>query len=192
MFLFFGVLSGVLSFIGYPPYIRDMLKGETRPERASWFLWIVLGLIAFSTQYVEGATYSLVLPFAHVVIMTIVFLLSFRYGIGGFSKRDRIGLLVAGIGLILWFITDKASIALFSSILIGAIGGVLTSVKSFYNPDTESLFLWVVSALSGLCALLSLEQASGILLAYPIYFLINNATIACAILAGRKRKASAD
>lgn len=44
---FLGLVSGLVSIICYLPYIRDILKKTTKPERASWLIWTALGSIAF-------------------------------------------------------------------------------------------------------------------------------------------------
>ena len=59
MFQFLGLLSGVLSGGSYIPYLRDIFRHTTKPERASWLIWAVLGSIAFFSQLAEGATWSL-------------------------------------------------------------------------------------------------------------------------------------
>ncbi|KKT58129.1 MAG: hypothetical protein UW52_C0064G0012 [Candidatus Gottesmanbacteria bacterium GW2011_GWA1_44_24b] len=55
----FGLLSAVIFPISYFPYVRDTLRGKTKPERASWFIWATLGAIAFFSQLAKGATDSL-------------------------------------------------------------------------------------------------------------------------------------
>ncbi len=36
---FFGVAAGVLSLVAFVPYVRSILAGQTKPERASWAKW---------------------------------------------------------------------------------------------------------------------------------------------------------
>lgn len=39
-----GVTAVLLAFISYAPYIRDILKGRTKPHVYSWFVW---GFVSF-------------------------------------------------------------------------------------------------------------------------------------------------
>ena len=34
-----GVLAGVASVVNTVPYIRDVLRGTTRPHRGTWLIW---------------------------------------------------------------------------------------------------------------------------------------------------------
>jgi len=45
-----GIIATVLVFIGYIPYLRDIVKGKTKPHIYSWFLWCFVTLIAFALQ----------------------------------------------------------------------------------------------------------------------------------------------
>ncbi len=43
----FGIIAGILSFSAYIFYIAAILKGTTRPNRATWFIWSAIGVIIF-------------------------------------------------------------------------------------------------------------------------------------------------
>ncbi|HEX3569144.1 MAG TPA: hypothetical protein VHT70_05750 [Candidatus Saccharimonadales bacterium] len=123
---FIGVASGVLAAVAYVPYVRDIFKGDAKPERVSWFIWVVLACIAFFSQLAEGAHSSLWFTGLDSVGAVVIFLLALRYGAGGFTRRDKIGLLTAGIGLLLWYVTRHAAIALLLTIIVDASGAWLT------------------------------------------------------------------
>ena len=95
-----GLLSGFLSIIMYIPYLRDIFHHTTKPERASWLIWSVLGGIAFFSQFAKGATNSLWLTGAQTLGVFVVFILSLRYGVGGLVKRDIYALNYSGTWLI--------------------------------------------------------------------------------------------
>ncbi len=134
MLQFFGYTSAVLSIVMVIPYIKDVLALTTKPERASWFIWTVLGIIAFASQLAKGATESLWLTGGQTVAVLIVFLLALKYGAGGLGGRDIKALMAVGIGLILWYFTKEAAYALFIVIAIDGIGTLLTVVKAYQDP----------------------------------------------------------
>ena len=115
---YFGYLSAIFITLSFLPYLIYIFKGETKPERASWFIWSVLGSIAFFSQLAKGASSSLWLPGIQTIGDISIFIFAIKYGMGGFSRRDKWALGVAGISLILWYITKEAMIALFFAILI--------------------------------------------------------------------------
>lgn len=45
-----GTIAVVLTFVGYVPYIRDTLKGKTKPHVYTWFVWGLVTLAAFALQ----------------------------------------------------------------------------------------------------------------------------------------------
>lgn len=188
MLLIFGYISALLSILMVFPYIWDTLRKETKPERASWFIWLVLGSISFFSQMAKGATDSLWLTAGQTIAVVIVFLLSIKYGVGGFTKRDIRALIGAGFGLILWYLTQEALFALIIVILIDAIGVSLTAIKSYAEPETETLSTWFLSGTSGIFGMLAVGSFDLILLLYPLYIVLANYIIVGTIIFGRRQK----
>jgi len=185
-----GIAAGIISISGYVPYIRDVIKRTTYPERASWLIWDVLTAIAFFTQLAKGAFASLWLPGLEICGLTIVLLLSIKFGTGRLAKKDYYSLLAAGIGLILWYFTKEPAVALYIIIGIDAIGTVLAFQKAYEAPETETMSTWVLVSIAGILSMLSVGKFNVILLSYPFYIFLANAAIALAIILGRKRKVS--
>jgi hypothetical protein len=188
MLAFFGYISGILSVLCYLPYIRDILLGKTKPERASWFIWSVLGSIAFFSQLSKGASYSLWLPGVQTPGVLLVFLLSLKFGVGGLQRNDSIALLIAGGALALWYLTKEAALALYLVLLIDSTGAVLTLHKAYDYPESETLSTWVLAGLAGLFATLAVGRFDVILLSYPLYTFGTNVLIVSAIFLGFQRK----
>jgi len=179
-------LSGVLSTFAYIPYVIDTLARRTRPQRASWLIWSVLGSIAFCSQLFEGAGSSLWFAGVQVSGTIIVFLLSIGLGIGGFlNRRDCVVLLCALIGLVLWYFTETAIYALVITISISLLGGSVTVLKAFREPDSETMTTWFLSLLASTCAIFSVGTLDWVILAYPLYLFTLNGAIVTAILLGR-------
>jgi hypothetical protein len=183
-----GLSAGIVSLIGYPFYIRDIFWGTTRPERASWFIRSLLSLITFFTQYFEGATNSLWLAGAQMVGVLIIFFCSLRKGVGGFTKRDVFGLTVALIGLVMWYLTRHAAIALLLALFVDAVGTALTIPKAYHDPESETLFTWGIDCVAGVLAGLAVGTLNPILLVYPAYIFVSNGATALAIVLGKRRQ----
>jgi hypothetical protein len=183
----FGYISGFLILLSFVPYLRDIFKGTTKPERASWLIWSVLNMIAFFSQLAKGASDSLWLTGGQVVGDIAVFLLSIKYGMGGYAKKDLIALTAASTGLILWYITNEAAIALFIAIMIDAAGLYLTVEKAYEKPFTETLSSWVLTLLAGFFAFFSVDALNFTLLAWPMYIFIAGAAVTTAMILGKRR-----
>jgi hypothetical protein len=183
-----GYLSGVLLLLAAIPYFRDIFRGAAKPQRTSWFIWVLLGVIAFFSQYAKGASYSLILTGIQVLTDLSIFLLAIKYGAGGFERKDKIAIAGVALSLLLWYLTNEPAVALFMVIFIDLIGAVLTIMKSYEHPATETSAIWILTGLSGIFALISVGQLNWVLLAFPLYIVVINFAIALAITLGRRNK----
>jgi hypothetical protein len=188
MLQFFGYISGLLSIIMVVPYIWDIFKKTTKPERASWLIWTVLMSIAFFSQLAKGATNSLWLTGGQCLAVLSVFLLSIKYGAGGLTKRDVKALIAAGMGLIIWFITKDAIYSLIIVIIIDAIGVYLTIIKAYKEPESETVSTWFISGTASIFGMLAVGSLNFVLLLYPLYLFLANYAVIVAIFLGRKVK----
>ena len=182
-----GLVSGVVTFAGLLPYFRDIFRGKTKPERASWFIWTVLGGIAFFSQLAKGATNSLWMTGVDTIAIIIIFLLSIRYGVGGLAKRDLVALFVAFIGLVLWYFTKEPAIALILVIIVDTSGSVLTIIKTYEDPGSETMSAWIIAGIAGLLSAISVGSFNWILLLYPLYIWIGNWAVAATIILGKRK-----
>lgn len=181
-----GYISGILMILSVIPYTRSILRLETKPQRMTWLIWTLLTVIAFFSQMSEGATWSLLLTGGDMVAILIVFILSFKYGVGGFRKIDIISLIGAVMSLLLWYITKEASLALFFIILTDFIGGTLTITKAWKDPQSENWIGWAMCGIGGLLGAISVGEWNFVLLAFPIFICLENSLIAFIVLFRKK------
>ncbi len=88
-----GIIAGVLSLAGYIPYIITTVQGKTQPNKATWFIWtLVGGLIAFS-YLKEGDQNTIWLPLGYFFGPLIISILSIWYG---YSKWDSLRQILRG------------------------------------------------------------------------------------------------
>ncbi|HSW88231.1 MAG TPA: hypothetical protein VLG12_03655 [Candidatus Saccharimonadales bacterium] len=182
-----GIIAGILTIIGALPYIRDILFNKTKPERATWFIWIVLASIAFSSQFAKGASNSLWLTGLESIAVFVIFILSIQRGVGGLNKRDIVILLVAMLGLILWYFTKEASFALYIIIGVDLTGTIPTVIKAYEDPESETFITWLLSSIAGVLTMISVGKLNLILLSYPFYIFVANGAVVVAMVFGKKR-----
>lgn len=182
-----GYLSGLMALMSFVPYVRDIFLKKTKPERISWLIWAILGSILFFSQLAKGASYSLIMTGVIALGDLFVFILALKYGFGGFLKRDVAALIGASIGLFLWYITKEAAIALFIAIFIDAMGVILTVIKSYEKPATETISAWAFGSIGGFLACVAVGSFNFILLALPLYICLASLAILIAIKLGFRR-----
>lgn len=188
MVQFFGLAAGVVSIIGYIPYIRDVLKSKTRPDRASWLIWTAQYSVLFATQVAHGATHSLWLVAMQLVGIIAVAMLSIKYGIGRIGRNNALLLASVGMGLVLWYILNDAAIALFIALAIEWVGVILTAVKAYKYPGTETVLFWALTGTAGIFGALAVGPTTNyILFAYPVALVLMCATIILACILGERK-----
>ena len=72
------ILSVVISVSGSFAYIKDTLKGKSKPNRVSWFLWALAPFVATGAAIYSGADlWATVRIFTSGFLPLIVFIASF-------------------------------------------------------------------------------------------------------------------
>jgi hypothetical protein len=170
----FAIIVAVMMIAGAPPYLLDILKGKTKPQRASWFIWSLLGIIAFFSQLKLHGAWSLVFVGLDAIGNLLVFGLSFKYGSGGWGITDRIALVIALISLTISILLHQPVLALSGVILADMSGAVLTMVKTYKHPASETTITWLFLGTASLIGALSVGKLDWKLLLYPVYLSVAN------------------
>lgn len=174
---FFVIASGVLVFIAMPPYIIDVIKGKTRPERMTWFILSLLGIIAFVSQIQAGASWSLVFSGLDTLGSLTVFALSLWHGVGGLSKLDLLALAIATFGVIVSFISKDPLAAIIGVILADLSGMALTIIKVWKDPKSETTISWLLFATAGMFGLFTIKEWTPGIYIYPLYLVLANYSV---------------
>jgi uncharacterized protein with PQ loop repeat len=167
-YVIIGAIAGILAIVGYIPYIYNTLKGKTLPNRASWFIWtLVGGLLAFS-YLAEGDQNTIWLPLAYFVGPLLVAILSLRYGYSKWTRLDTICIVAAVLSIIPWILSDNASFTLIINVLIDMFGALPTVYKSYFEPETEDFTAWLIFFIANILQVIAI-QVWNIAAIYPIY-----------------------
>jgi len=164
-----AIVAGLLSVTGLVPYIRDIFRHKTKPERAMWWIYAGLFTLLFAAQWSAGAKWLLIISGTYVLSAVLIAILSLKYGNGRFHKRDGISILVALLGLVLWLVTDEPLLTILTVIVIDFAGFWLTLVKTWHAPHSETLISWQLSCVSAAISLLSIDKWTFAVASYPVY-----------------------
>jgi hypothetical protein len=181
-----GIASAVVNTIGLIPYLKDIFKHKTKPERATWWIWVALNAVAFTAQVGAGATWSLLLTAGELLSIGVIAYLSLNYGYGRLQQRDIISLLVAMLGLILWKFTNDPIFAIAIVVLIDLLGFWLTVTKTWKAPHTETLISWICAGFAGTFGTLAVGKLNFTQLLYPLYIMLANWLLVWVIVYRRK------
>lgn len=173
-----GMIAGVLALVGYVPYIISILRNKTQPNRATWFIWtIVGGLLAFSF-FAEGDPKAVWLPIGYFIGPLIVAILSLRYGYATWTRIDTLCLTAALISIIPWILSKDATITLLINVFIDAAGAIPTLIKTYSEPETEDFTAWLIFFIANTLQLFAMTEWN-LAATYPIYlFFLAGAMVA--------------
>ena len=184
-----GLLAGAVGIADTVPYVRDTLRGSTRPHRGTWLIWGVLAVVVCLSQYADGASWSLVMAAVQVVLTLGIFGLSIRWGEGGLGVLDRLLIAVAGAGVLGWVVADEPVVATLCVIAADLTGAALMVPKTYRDPQSETLSTYVLAAVGGGLAAGAVGAIDVSLLVYPVYYFLANGALAALIVV---RRASAE
>ena len=178
--------SIALALIAPIVYSVSMVHGVSKPARMTRFIVWLAASISFISLLVEGSTGAIWL--AGVFAFRNLFLLgmSFKYGVGGFTRLDLACLAVALLGLVGWQIVGDPLIALVFAIIADFIGFIPTFVKTYKDPNSEGPGFYYIETLAVTLNLILIGAWSQDLL-FPGYILLSNIIILWLIF--RKRLA---
>jgi hypothetical protein len=176
-----GVLAGLVGVADTIPYVRDTLRGATRPHRGTWLIWGVLAVVVCLSQRADGGSWSLVMAGTQAVLTGLIFLLAIRLGEGGLSAADMVLIAIAGGGVVGWIVVDEPMVATACVIAADLIAAAMMVPKVYRDPDSETLVTFAFASAGGALAAGAVGAADASLLCYPIYYCLVNAAIALLI-----------
>lgn len=182
-----GVLAGLLNLVSAVPYFIDIARGKTKPERATWWIWLILNSVSLAAQLGAHARWSVLMTVGQVLVTAAIAVLSVRFGYGTFHRKDfaAIGFAIAGVGL--WWWLDSPLAALLVVLAVDAVGFWLTLEKTWRAPHTETLLTWMIATLSGALGVLAVGSWDFTKAIYPFYIMIGNGLMTAIIVYRRPR-----
>jgi hypothetical protein len=182
-----GIMAGVITFLSLIPYIITTLQGKTRPNRATWWIWVTLSIILTASQYSAGAMNTLWITGCAIVGQLFIAVLSLKRGDGGWNRFDRLCIAGSILSLLLWWQSSSALVAIVFNIVIDWLGALPTVVKSYRDPESENLTTWSLYLLASTLNLFAVEQWSLAIGLLPMYLFVVNVIIVTFLLRSRVR-----
>lgn len=169
----FVILGALLNITGSASYLRDTIRGKTKPNRVSWFLWATAPLIAFSAEVKHGVGLPALMTFMVGFGPLAIFLGSFvnRKSVWKVTSLDITCGVLSVLGTILWAITGSGDAAVLFTILADGLAAVPTIVKAYKEPESENWHVFFFAALSATITLLAIRKWDFVNFGFPLYIL---------------------
>ncbi|TAL14853.1 hypothetical protein EPN95_01340 [Patescibacteria group bacterium] len=171
----FIYVGAALNLVGSISYIIETIKGKTKPNRVTWFLWALAPMIAFGAMLGEGVSVlgglmTFMVGFGPLLVLVASFVN--KKSVWKITTFDIICGILSLIGVGLWFITRTGTIAIAFSILADALAGLPTLVKAFKEPETESYLVFLLGAISAIITLLATKIWDFAHIGFALYIFI--------------------
>lgn len=182
----FGIVAGLLQIVATAPYLRDTLRGTTRPHRATWGIWGALAFVVFASQWASGGTWSLALAAGQALACGSVFALALRRGVGGVSLLE-LGLVgIAALGIVGWRVADDPVVATCAVAAADLVAVGMMLPKTYRHPYSETLSMYVIGLVSVGFAIAAVGEVAPALLIYPLYILLADSIVIGVIVVRRR------
>jgi len=178
----FALISSVIMAFGYILYIRQILAGKVKPHRTTRLVIFIVVVIASTSLLAQGSTITIWLFAASSLFCFILFLLSLKYGMGGWEPIDVISLMIAICGIVLWKATSNPTVAIVASVVADASGIIPTLIKTYRHPQTEDWRFWGITILAAGVNLISIQRWTPGEYLYPLYLVVINAVMVLLIV----------
>jgi hypothetical protein len=176
-----GVAAGLIAVLDTVPYLRDVVRGTTRPHPGTWLIWSALAVIVCLSQWADGASWSLIMTLTQAVVTTAVFALAVVRGKGGMTRADVMLLAVAAAGVAGWLLSGEPVVATICVVVADLVAAAMMVPKTYRDPRSETLSTFVGASIGGALAAGAVGTADADLLLYPIYYCVANGALAVLI-----------
>ena len=182
------LVSAGISLSGAIQYIRDMLRGTSKPNLITWGLWSAAPLIATGAAVSADAdAWATVRIFMSGFAPLLVFLSAFfiRQSFWKLQKFDIGCGLFSIIAIYLWLVADSPVAAILFAAIADLLATVPTVLKAWKHPETETLYTYFVGLITAVIVIPAIPVWNIENSAFQIYLLLANIALVAAV--GRNR-----
>lgn len=188
----FLVLATVVTIGSVLPYVRDILRGITKPNIVSWTTWTLLTGIATAAEIAAHEYAAAVFTGAAAAETALVVVLGLRRGYVKYTGFDVICQIAAVAGIVLWQIFNSPVIGVVGAVMIDFVGALPTFRHSWLRPGEETWQTYMLAALGAAFAVAALTDYNWISLPYAVYIVLVNTALSVIIIHRRSGPATVE
>ncbi len=165
----FVYLAAAISFVGAAGYIRDTLRGVTSPNRVTWILWGLEGVLAFVVEMQQHVGLAALMTLVFGLIPILIVIASFR-GHDGTWRIGPFDLVCGGLsvaGILFWALVNEPTVALVSFVVADQLAGLPTVRKAWLVPSSETAWTFLTGVINTTITILSLRQFTTVGALFP-------------------------
>lgn len=179
-FVYVAILLGI---VGQVSYLVETVRGNTRPNRVSFFIWAVAPLLAFAGAIDEHVGKQVLMTFIVGFGPACILVASFLNP-NAYWKITRLDLACGALsvcGLVVWLLTQEGTLAIGSSIIADGLASLPTLIKAYKHPDTEHSWAYWTAGGNAFITMLTIDHWNFAHYGFPLYILAMSWMIALSV-----------
>jgi hypothetical protein len=168
------IIGAIVGLVGVFSYIKETLRGNTKPNKVTWLLWSIAPLIAAFAELSDGVRWS-VLPvfmcgFGPLLVLIASFVNKSSYW--KLEIFDYLCGICSLLALVLWGITKEPVIAIIFAIISDGLAAIPTLIKAWKYPETETADAYTAGLFTALTSFAAIKVWNFSSYAFPVYLVI--------------------
>jgi len=173
-----------MSLLGAFGYIRATLRGDTSPNRVTWSIWALEGILGFIVEIQQHVGIAALMTLMLGLVPLVVVAASFRnpHSVWKIGFFDAFCGVISLLGLVFWALVNEPTIALVSFVAADQVAALPTVRKSWLAPTTESPWAFFMGVASTGVTLLTLSHFTTAGALFPGCILVADLIIALLVV----------
>ncbi|MEO9601453.1 hypothetical protein [Parasphingorhabdus sp.] len=161
-------LAVILTFVAFAPYVRAIMRGETKPHVFSWFIWGAGTTVVFVAQMSDGAGVGAwPIGVSGLITIFVAFLALRKSADLSIVPLDWFFLVLALSALPLWILTSTPLAAVIILTIVDILGFGPSVRKAYHLPMEENVLFFLLGALRNGVVVAALENYSWTTVLFP-------------------------
>jgi hypothetical protein len=178
------ILSTVIMLVGAYPYLLDTLSGKTKPNRVTWFMWMLAPAVSAGAALAADADiWASVRVIVGGLVPMAILIASFanRKSYWRLTRFDLACGALSLLALIFWGMVDSPLIAILLAAAGNTLAAVPTFIKAWNFPETETRITFITSFISAILILPAIPVWNVENAAFQILLLISTGLLLMAV-----------
>lgn len=172
-FIFIGVTINLFCSLWY---IKSILKGNTKPNMVSWFIWMLAPFVGVFLQLKAGAGFSSLSVFmaGFGPFLVLAFSVWKREYFWKLEKFDFVCGFFSALALIFYILTKNPALSIIFAILSDGLAYIPTLAKTWKSPESESGSVYLGGIINNTISLFIIKDWSFAIYSFNIYLILIN------------------
>lgn len=153
----FGLLAACVAASAYGRYMYAISLGATKPSKASWIVWSVVGVIIALGFAQSGGGDAVPATVVYALGPPIILIMVFKYSNWEMKWNEWGAVIVSAAALYAWIKYKSPVIGLYVEISADLLGAYGTALHAYRKPEEEDVPTWLLSLCGALINLLAVK-----------------------------------